>query len=1169
MAVEALLVKAFGLIIELTAPPVLQYLRPIWGGVDGELDKLDRYLKHIQPLVEDAEQRQLMDQAVKSWLMLLKDTAYDADDILDQANTHVPLIQRKAQFYGPLKSKVCDFFSLHHNPLLFQLQLEHKLRSINQRIDGIIEEMHKFNFKVADNSNNNNKPWRNRPQTHSYVPDSEVIGREEDKEKMVEILIHDHFEEKVAVVSIVGMGGLGKTTLAQLIYGVKDVESHFQLRIWVCVSDDFNVAKLAGNIIHTVSGEVCDHTNMELLQRDLRQLLGHKRYLLVLDDVWNEDHMKWDALRHLLLDGAEGSRILVTTRNENCSRIMGARKSYVLQGLSEENSWALFEQRAFTTSVSRQSKFVEIGKKIVNKCKGLPLAIKVMGSVMHSKSKEIQWQAVLDNEIWDIPCAKDEIAPALWLSYVNLPSEVKQCFAFCAIFPKDSFIEEDMLVQFWMAHGFVPSQTGKDIVVEGHEILDELVGRSLLQFVTDKGDRATHYYASQSVDVNYKLFSVPGYRLCKMHDLIHDLAQFVIRDECSTLPERNEFMKISQRTRHFILNPDVEYDMGDRALSVRTALYVGTGFTGLQKLKLLRTLRLGPKANVDELSASIEYFHHLRYLNLSCTDIRELPESICMLINLQTLNLNSCHLLAKLPMSIVYMNSLRHLYLRDCSALKIKPPGLSQLQCWKTLTIYTVDEKEGSKIGELKHWNLDGELSLYDLHKVSNADEAKEANMSSRPNINSLSLSWVWEASVENAEQVLEALKPHAALKVLKLYSYPGTQFSMWIREGQQLQNLVEIYLYGCGCEQLPPLEQLPCLKDVTIGSMDGIKYIINNPIGNALSSFPALRTLSLSAMANLEGWCVEEDRETAAPLFPCLNDMNINSCPKLTTMPPQFPILRQLEIRDQNALTYKVKGFFKHLNSLEFLSLRRCEELALLLEDKEETRPLSSSLRYLSIDDCSQFSLSTALWNLTSLEDLAMNRFAELVSWPDEMLRGMKSIRSLSIRSCKNLTGASSQGDCGLPFLEDLVVSNCDSLIELPKCPTSLKSLSVHNCPSIKSLFSDMGHLTSLLQLYLSECPKLESLPEGTQGLTSLQYLYIIHCPALKSFPVGLQQRLPTLKEIQIDGCPTLERRCSLGGDYVHLVSSISERYIKSSSNISERDIKSRPWRTRLAPCL
>ncbi|XP_039120075.1 putative disease resistance protein RGA1 [Dioscorea cayenensis subsp. rotundata] len=1017
MVVEAILSTALGLIIELTAPPIIRYLRPIWGGVDGDLKKLRNYLVQIQPLVQDAEERQLMEDNVKSWLMQLRDVSYDAEDILDQANTHVLLIQRKADIYAPLKSKVRDFFSLHHNPLMFQLQLGHKLGSINQRID--------------DNDNNNNRPWRNRAQTHSYVPESEVIGRDEDKEQIVQMLIRDHFEEKVTVVSIVGMGGLGKTTLAL-------------------------------------------------------------------------NHLKWDELRRLLVDGREGSRILC---------------------LSEERAWALFV-RTFTTSVSRQPDFPEIGKKIVNKCKGLPLAIKVMGSVMCSKRDESQWLAVLDDKIWDIPnAATDKIRPELWLSYVDLPSQVKKCFAFCAIFPKDSFIEERMLVQFWMAHGFIPSQTGKDKVVEGQQILDELIGRSLLQFVTDRDARI---YPGGD-----ELFSVPGYRVCKMHDLIHDLAQFVTGDECSTLPERNEFMKISKRTRHFILNPWVEYDMGDRAASVLTALPVRTNFIGLSKFKLLRVLKFHYEANADELSTSIEYLLHLRYLNLSDTNIRELPESICMLINLQTLNMNCCYHLTKLLMSIVCMNSLKHLHLRGCSALKTMPPDLSQLRCWKTLTKYTVAENVENKIGELKHWNLDGELRLYDLHKVNNADLAKEVNMSSRQNIKSLSLSR--GASVENAEQVLEALKTHSALEMLSLHDYPGTHFSMWIREGKQLQNLVVINLQNCqGCEQLPPLEQLPYLERLTIGRMDGIKCIINNTTGDALSLFPALRTLELNKMANLEGWCGEEDRETAPPLFPCLEDMNIGYCPKLRTRPPQIPTLRHLCIEKsycetQMALIFKEKGFFKLLKSLESLSLTRCEELAF-----------------------------QTFRNLNSLEYLRITDLEELVSWPDEMFRGLESIRSLNISSCKNLAGASSQGDCGLPFLEDLNVYDCDELIELPKCPTSLKNLSVFNCPSIKSLCSDMGYLTSLSQLKLSTCPKLESLPEGMQGLTSLEELSIEDCPALKSFPEGLQQRLPNLKELKISGCPKLERRCSPGGDYFHLFSSISKRSIKSS-----------PRRTLLASCL
>ncbi|XP_039120074.1 putative disease resistance protein RGA1 [Dioscorea cayenensis subsp. rotundata] len=305
-----------------------------------------------------------------------------------------------------------------------------------------------------------------------------------------------------------------------------------------------------------------------------------------------------------------------------------------------------------------------------------------------------------------------------------------------------------------MAHGFIPSQ------VEGKEIFDELIGRSLLQIITDKGARPTYYYPSPRYAPRYardELFSVSGYRVCKMHDLIHDLAQFVIGDECSTLPESNELKKISKRTRHFILNRDVEYDMSDHAPRARTALLVGRNFIGLSKLKLLRVLQL------DCVSTSIECLHHLRYLNLSNTDISELPESICMLINLQTLNMNHCYCHTKLPMSIVYMNK------------------------------YTIVKNAENKIGELKHWNLDGKLVLYGLHKVKNVDEAKEANMSSRQNINSLSFSWGWGASVENAEQVLEALKPHV------------------FQHGLETDSNFKI-------------------------CMDGIKYIINNRIDNALS---------------------------------------------------------------------------------------------------------------------------------------------------------------------------------------------------------------------------------------------------------------------------------------------------------------------------------------------
>ncbi|KAM0953979.1 putative virus X resistance protein-like, coiled-coil [Dioscorea sansibarensis] len=1172
---------ALGTIAELLTPHALQYLEPLWGGVHEKLQKLQISLLNIQRFVEDAEARQLTDQAVRCWLLRLKDAVYDAEDILDEAKTHALLIKRKAEFCGRPRSKVREFLS---NPLMFEVQLGNKLRNVNERINELIEEMRKFNLMVVEN---NSKPLGNRPQTYSYVHESRVIlGRDEDKEKLVQMLIRDSFDENVAVVSIVGMGGLGKTTLAQLVYGDDRVKDQFNLCIWVCVSDDFDAAKLAGKIMHTASGKICDHTNMEVLQKNLREVLGEKRYLLVLDDVWNEDFQKWDALRKMLLVGGEGSRILVTTRNEKCSRMMGAQKPYILSLLSEESSWVLFEQKAFATGAPKPPKLVEIGKKIVEKCQGLPLAIEVLGGILHYKREESEWQAVLENETWKLQHTDNKIIPELWLSYVDLPTHLKKCFAFCAIFPKNYDFEEEELIQYWMAHGFVPSQNGNDIEVEGREIFTELIRRSLFQ--------CRHS----------SLVSTNG-RVCKMHDLIHDLAHFVMGTECFTSMKSSVPSKIPVRPRHLNLSGDENYDQGDCSI-IHSVLRCPRDYSLLSKLKLVRVLDLS-EADIDELPASIEHLHHLRYLDISYSYIRKLPESICMLVNLQTLKLNGCDKLSELPKSITYMNSLRHLQFDHCSPFKTFPAGLSRLQNLKTLTGYTVADDGENNIGELKSLALFGKLALYDLQKVKNADDARKANLGNKQNIHTLKLSWGDDddkcCSIENAEEVLEALKSHDKLKNLEVSHYPGRQFPVWMRERQQFQYLHQISLRGCReCEQLPPLEILPSLESLSMSEMDGIKYIVNNSGGNALQSFPALKKLTLSGMSNLEGWCVEEGGEANLPLFPCLIRMDIRRCPKLTTMPPKilpclkyltigymdvikhiinnisgnalqsFPALKELILFGmENLERWRVEeGSEANLSSFPSviqMYIRSCPKLTTvpiptlqsLHTEKSfcETQNSSmskerrffkhlESLRSLTIDinHCSQLSLPLVFQNLTSLRDLWVWSLENLVSWPDEM-QGLQSLKDLTIASCKNFTGVSSQGACGPPLLKRLRVFDCDALRELPMCLKSLQFLSIYGCPSMKSLWPEMGHLTSLSSLWLYNCPNLASLSDGMQGLTSLQDLCIIGCPALKTFPRGLQRLLPTLKQLRIEGCPELERLCKPGGDYYNLLSTIPIKQI------------------------
>ncbi|KAJ0973374.1 hypothetical protein J5N97_021333 [Dioscorea zingiberensis] len=1116
MAVEAALVSSLSLIVKLSAPHVLEYLGPLWDGVDDDLQKLRRAMNGIQSIIQNAEERQVEERAVKDWLTELKHAAYDAEDVLDQANTHILVLRRKSELHGRLTSKVRNFFSLD-NPLLFLLKLGRKLKSIIRRIDGITEEMRKFNFNEY-----NQAPQRTRPPTYSFVVESEVVGRVADRDEIVQSLIDDGcFDKNVHVFSIVGMGGLGKTTLAQLVYNDSRVERCFEPRIWVCVSDDFDCVKLARAIIESATGEQCDLRNLELLQRKLRQVLERKRYLLVLDDVWNEDKETWDKFRVLLTCGQNGSRVVITTRNENCSSVMNAHVTHRLRCLSEDNSWVLFEQLAFERGVQQHQNMVMIGKKIVGKCGGLPLAIKALGGLMRSKNEESEWQSVLDSEIWNLRPIRDGILPALWLSYVDMPYHLKKCFSFCALFPKDYEIGKELLIELWMAHGFIPSKEGMDLEVKGNEIFNELVWRSFLQDVKP----AAEYSWAFHLELVTRYTGYVGATTCKIHDLMHDLALCIVGDEIITgderlgLGESVESMNIPKGTRHLLWSSHrVKLS---NCQSIRTV----TMKTKVSDLIKLRTLRALSMKSWSAQLGSIVNLQLLRYLDLSgCEALRKLHETICMLVNLQTLKLYNCNKLIELPKRTRYMSSLRHLDIERCSSLRSMPPGLGQLKCLKTLTMYIVGSyAENKSLQELKHLNLRGRLELRDLHMVKNASDAKEANMWSKQNIKSLTLRW-GKPGLEH-QAVLEALEPHFGIKSLTVECYAGIQFPLWMGD---LQNLVEITLHNCQeCQQFPPLEQLPFLAILIIFEMHGIKHIINSTSNNTRKVFPALKELVLCKMRNLEGWCVEEGKEAFSSFFPCLISKRITDCPKLTTKPSYC------EARDSPPISKK-KGFFKNLKSLETLEISgNCGDLLLFLEDEEETMGISSSLLEIKIDNWNSFSPSLGSWKLPSLKTLSI-WFCDMSWSPEEMSRGLKSLESLSIYKCHNLiwNGASSQGFSALTSLQKLLVHSCNNLISLAKCPTLLQQLQVINCNNLISLPKCP---TSLQVLRVEYCRSIEYLP---QGLTSLNSLTIRDCPLLKSFPDDLQQRLPALESLEIVGCSELIRPYLQGGELRHLVS-------------------------------
>ncbi|XWS09365.1 hypothetical protein CRYUN_Cryun40dG0078900 [Craigia yunnanensis] len=319
-----------------------QELSLAWG-VKAEISKLNDTVSFIQGVLRDAEEQQRNNNhEVTVWLGQLKDVLFDVDDLLDDFSTEA--LRRKIMSGNDMVKEVRIFFS-ESNQLAYSLKMGHRIKVIRKRLDKIAADKAKFHFS--------DRPVESlfeveRDQTHSFVRAEEIIGRDDDKTKITNLLLQSKPEENVSVVPIIGIGGLGKTTLAKMVFNDENIREHFQLKMWVCVSEKFELKVTVEKIIEAATRRKPEKDlQMETLQNHLRDVINGKKYLLVLDDVWNEDLEKWLSLRDLLLGGATGSWIVITTRSGLVAEITHTVLPHVLEGLSKSQSWSLLKQMAF------------------------------------------------------------------------------------------------------------------------------------------------------------------------------------------------------------------------------------------------------------------------------------------------------------------------------------------------------------------------------------------------------------------------------------------------------------------------------------------------------------------------------------------------------------------------------------------------------------------------------------------------------------------------------------------------------------------------------------------------------------------------------------------------------------------------------------------------------
>ncbi|PSS24320.1 Disease resistance RPP13-like protein [Actinidia chinensis var. chinensis] len=1072
---------------------------------DGDklLRKLKIKLMELDLVIDHAERKQFTNQSVKNWLEELKDAVYHADDLLDVIATEALRLKVESQYQsGPNQVRA----HISTSSSLLDAEFVSKIEEVVDILEYFAKQKDVLGLKEVAS-----QKWSHRLPSTSLVDESRVFGRESDKEEIIQLLVSNELSgSEIDVIPIVGMGGVGKTTLAQLVYNDEIVSRHFEMKAWVCVSEEFDVIRVTKTILEAVNSRNYDTQDLNLLQVNLKESLRGKKFLIVLDDVWNDSPRDWDILKAPFTVGACGSKIIVTTRNHSVASIMQTVPVYNLRQVSDEDCWSLFAKFAFYNGDSRAHPELEkIGREIViQRCKGLPLAAKTLAGLLRSTRDVEEWDNILKSELWDLPEDKNDILPVLRLSYHYLPSHLKQCFAFCSLFSKDYEFEKEKLVLLWMAQNFVKQPNSSKTLEEvGDEYFHELLSRSFFQQAS----------GSKSSFV--------------MHDLVHDLAQVVSGQFIVRLDQEKQH-DVSTKVRHFSCDGVEKFQAIKNAKQLRTFLPMNpplfrhlTSNRGvddiLSRLRCSRVLSLS-YYRITELPISIGKLIHLRYLDLSRTKIKLLPEIVCTLYNLQTLLLIYCSSLTTLPEDFGNLVCLCYLDIRGTKLTKM-PMQMGRLRGLQHLTDFVVGTS-GSGINELKEFDhLRGKLSLSSLQNVIGGNDAFEANLKEKKYLEELVMKWGNTTDdSQNEREVLEKLQPHTNLKGLTIKNYGGTRFPDWLGDWSYAK-IVSLFLTEChNCFSLPPLGQLASLKCLNIARMNEITSVGQEFYGDVSSTkpFQSLETLHFEEMSEWVDWQIFGNGE-----FSQLRELWIIKCPKLVGgLPENIPSLVRLEIQECPGLMASLprscaagqKLHISHLQSLNELP----PELCALTNLKELT--IASCPNLLS------FSSHGIPPNFTNLKKLTIASCPNLLSFFSDGIP--PTLKKLSIDNCEKLVvPLSAEMERCYTSLEYLLLWNCDTITHLPlDFFPKLRFLNISSCDNLEALSIPNGRglqiLTSLEGVIITDCRSMVSFPQGGLPAPNLRRFRLVSCLKLQVLPEQMQTLFPFLESLVLTNCPEIE---------------------------------------------
>ncbi|CDP03427.1 unnamed protein product [Coffea canephora] len=1022
--------------------------------LEKDLENLKRTLTLIQDVLHDAEKRQVNERSVKHWLEDLECVAFDAENLLDTFKYE--MIRREVENQNQRKRKF-GFFS----------------------------------FSRSDSSQNvarDATAFMENRETDSVTTDTSFVGRDDNVSAIVTELTATSNNETISVLPIVGMGGIGKTTVARKVFHDLNIEKHFDERMWVCVSDfekHFDANRLFGLMLESLNGVRPEVASKEAKVRKLKELLDGKepngkkplKYLLVLDDVWSEDPAPWDGFLDSLrgISSAKGSWILVTTRSKQVATITAiSSRPCSLEELSDYDCWLILEKKAFGSREAPDD-LKELGLEIAKKCQGLPLAASVLGGLLRNNGSDV-WQSLLDTRLQNIGGDGDSyITKILKLSFDHLPCPaLKKCFAYCSIFPQDFEMERNQLIQLWAAEGFLHSNPRNRMSMEevGNRYFTILLERNLFQ------DAEEDDYGNV---LN-----------CKMHDLVHDMVQSISDSKTLRLKE------------------STEADFHDKTF------------------RCITTLFLLENRSIDD-DGLINFLACLRVLSTASSDAKELPKSIGKLSHLSDLTpleIGQLRSLQTLPFfnigieagrQIGELRNLKNLsgrlQLRNLELVKSKEeaesanligkPNIDELRLlWNEIDNSRNNDSEYNQVleGLQAHPNLKGliierffgdrlskwigELGRLVKFKLQNCKNCKELpTLGNMPFLKSLRLkgldgvtsigpsfygrSGVHNLSLDdmsNLREWMEAIVDDGTVVVFpvlhtmritncpQLATFPNHFPRLEVLKIRKTQNGSALMTYICSA--------VSTLTRLSIWSVNGLTKVPNVP---QTSEGPNCQSV-------LEHTSIDNNAPQHLAGLESLEELVVWNCPSLESI--SIP-------KGRKYLAALRKLWIKSCKGLIHLSIPQISES----ERDSTSSPFSSS-------ECKK------------LTDLPKGKLCSLTSL-GTLIIGPFSKTTTELHSSPGLFDALPPPHPYFPSLSYLRLYGWPHWESLPEQLQQLSALTelLVDGFGVKSLPDWFGKLSSLKELNLYECEKLENLPShrSITSLTKLGGLWIRDCPLLQ----------------------------------------------------------------------